>query len=367
MKENTTKVPPVPVFNLVSGFLNGLKKLQQRIIPPHALLVSYTVEYIVIQRCLYIVAVLGIADLLKDGPKDIGYLAKETNTNEGFLYRIMKPLAGEGLFKETKGKHFETTRIGKALELGDKNSVLPLIRWVGSESINGLFVDLMNSAKNGKSYFENNYGEGYFDWLEKHPHDQDTFNDCLIVFSTLSNDFVAAAYNFSKFNTLVDVAGGRGGQLVSILKAHPKLKGILFELPFTVGLVGVDNTFEKAGLSDRVTLIEGDFFESIAPGYDAYILKSILHDWTDEQAVKILSTCRKAMRDDSTLLIAELVINEGNKPHFSRIISLCMAALNNGQERSREEYSILLEKAGFKLTRVVPTSSPYSIVEAKPV
>ncbi len=366
MKKPKSKVPPVAIFKIVEWFLNFLKRMQRKILPPHVLFVNYTVENIVIQRCIYVVTELGIADLLKDGPKSIDQLAKETQTNADLLYRVMRTLAGEGIFNELTDRRFDTTRIGKALQTGAEDSVLPLIRWVGSEYIFNLWVDLMTTVKNGKSYFENNFGENYFKCLEKHPDDQEAFNQCLVVFSTLSNEFVAAAYDFSSFNTVVDVAGGRGGQLISILNKHPGVKGVLFELPLTIGIVGIEGTFEKAGLADRVELVEGDFFQSVIPGHDAYFMKSILHDWGDEDSIKILTICRKAMRVDSKLLIAELVINETNKPHFSKIIDICMAALNTGRERTPEDYSRLLEKAGLKLNRIVPTSSPYSIVEAVP-
>lgn len=363
-KKSKPKVPPVGVFKLINGFLNFLRRLQHKIIPPPALLANYTVENLVIQRCLYIAAKLGIAELLKDGAKNIDQIAKAVKADKESLYRLMRTLAGYGFFKELKDGQFELTKLTKPLLADDDSSVLPLVKWVGSENLFGLWVDLEKTIKNGKSYFTNNYKKNYFDWLEDRPVEQEAFNDCLIVYSILSDAFVGNSYDFSKFNTIVDIAGGKGGLIQAILLKNPKLKGIIYELPITVGFLMNSDTFKQAGIADRVEFEEGDFFKSIPAGHDAYIMKSILHDWHEDEAVKILSNCRKAMRDDSKLLIAELVINEGNKPHFSKIIDICMLALNEGRERTPEEYSNLFKKAGLRLNRIFPTSSPYSIIEA---
>jgi hypothetical protein len=358
------KMPPLWVVKLIVRFSNFLRRLQLKLTPPLALFVNLTVENIVIQRALYIAAELGIADLLKDGPKSIDELHKETQVDKDALYRILRVLAGFGIFKELKGKVFETNTAGRCLEIENEYSITDFIRWVGSKWIFNLWVDIFASVKNGKSYFKNNFNQDYFKWLEDKPEEQINFNSTLIEFSNVSSAPVAMAYNFGNFKTIVDIAGGMGGQLVTFLSIYPKLKGVLFELPLTVQMVKADRIFEDAGLSDRVELIEGDFFESVPAGYDAYFMKSIVHDWDDESTVKILTSCSKAMRKDSKLLLAELVVPEPNVHHFSKISDISMLVLNEGRERTAEEYDILFHKAGLKLNKVYFTAAPHSIVEA---
>jgi hypothetical protein len=366
MKRIKPKVPPTPIVKVIMRFLNFLRKIERKLYPPQALLIDLTVEDLVINRGLFIAAELGIADILKSGPKSIDEIIKETGAklDSDSFYRIMRALASFGIFREKKGKVFETNAVSRHLEIEHEQSVLDFVRWVGSKWVFNLWVDIMNSVKNGKSYFNNNFEVDYFKWLEDKPDEQIVFNDTLIEFSVLSSGAVTAGYKFNSFDTIVDVAGGMGGQLISILNANPKLKGVLFELPLTVEMVKNDKVFDNAGLADRMDLIAGDFFESVPEGYDAYFMKSIIHDWKDAEAIKILTSCQKAMRKDSKLLLAELVIPEPNVRHFSYASNVCMLVLNEGRERTREDYSLLFKEAGLKLNRVLVTASPFSIVEA---
>lgn len=362
--ESLPKMPPLAIIKLIMRFSNFLRRLHFKLTPPQAHLIDLTVENIVIQRCLFIAAELGIADLLKDGPKSIEELQKETKVNKDALYRVMRMLVSFGIFKEKRGRVFETNATGRFLEIENEYSVTDFVIWVGSKWVFNLWVDILKSVKNGKSYFNNNFNQDYFKWLEDKPEEQITFNSTLIEFSNLSSAPVATAYNFSAFKTIVDIAGGMGGQLITFLKAYPKLKGVLFELPLTVQMVNADKIFENTGLSDRVELISGDFFESVPAGYDAYFMKSIVHDWDDESTVKILTSCSKAMRKDSKLLLAELVVPETDVRHFSKASDICMLVLNEGRERTKEEFAALFQKAGLKLNGVYFTASPFSIVEA---
>lgn len=366
MKKIKPKIPPVPIVRLVTNVSNFLRKLSLKLTPPQAHLLDLTLENIIIQRCLWIAAELGIADMMKKHPIGIVELAKLTNRDEDSLYRVMRMLASFGIFKELKDRVFEPTPLSRHLESDYKLSMLDLILWPGSEANFGCWADMMNSIKNGKSYYRNNFNLNYFDWLEDKPHEQIAFNNLLIEFSTLSSDPVTAAYKFKHFKNYVDIGCGMGGQLISILRANPKLKGVAYDLPLTIEMLKHDKVFEHAGIGDRVELIAGNFFESIPVGYDAYFMKSIIHDWRHDEAVQILSNCRKAMRKDSKLLLTELVIPEPNVRHIAYASHVLMLVFNEGRERTKEEYADLFKESGLKLKHQYFTAAPFSILEAVP-
>ncbi len=367
MKKVKPKIPPVPIVRFVVALSNILRKISLELLPPQALMFDYTVENILIQRSLWIAAELGIADTLKkEGPKSIAELAKENRRNEDTLYRVMRLLSSFGIFKETKGKVFETTALSRCLESDHEQSMLDMILWCGSKTNFNIWVDLMNSVKTGRSYFQNNFKQDYFTFIGDKPDEQIGFNNLLIEFSTLSTDPVTAAYKFKAFDTIVDIGAGMGGQLISMLKANPKLKGVVYELPLTVEMLKNDKIFENAGIADRVELIAGDFFKSVPEGYDAYFMKHIIHDWKDEQAIQLLTNCRKAMRKNSKLLVAEIVIPEPNVRHIAYSMLLLMLVFNEGRERTLEEYIHLFKEAGLKLNRRYYTACPFSILEAVP-
>lgn len=361
------KAPPAFLVKIILGFIEFLRKLQLKILPPQAVLINHILGDIVTHRSLYVAAELGIADLLKDGPKSVDQLAQECKTHADSLNRIMRILSAMGLFKRRKDNQFEITKLGKAMCSDEQDTMLYFAKLVGKDYIYKIFSGLPESIKNGKNFYENTYGESLFDWLEKNPISQKEFDDGMTSTSSQSDVAVAAAYNFSSFETIVDVGGGRATQLSAILKANPKLKGILYELPLAIGLVATSNFLEETGLVDRVELEEGNFLESVPANGDCYFLKSILQDWDDENALKILKNCRKAMENDSTLIIAEMVVKDDNAMHFSKILDISLLSLMGGRIRTETEFIHLFKKAGFELKRIIPTAGPTDIVEAKPV
>jgi hypothetical protein len=202
-----------------------------------------------------------------------------------------------------------------------------------------------------------------FDWLAKNPKDASLFSETMIGVHGAEPAAVAAAYDFSGLTTIVDVGGATGNLLTTILDTHPGTRGILFDLPHVVR--DAPTLIQTRGLAERVTIQSGSFFERVPSGGDAYLLSHIIHDWSEEQCLTILGNCRQAMNSGSRLLIVEMVLPDGDTPHPGKIIDMAMLVAPGGQERTEPEYGTLLGKAGLCLTRVVPTESPVSVVEAR--
>jgi hypothetical protein len=222
-----------------------------------------------------------------------------------------------------------------------------------------------HSVRTGEPAFEHVHGVDAWVYREQHPEVNAIFNAAMTSGSALQADAIAAAFDFSEFGTLMDVAGGHGLLLTTILTANPTLRGILAEQPHVV--TSARRIIEQSAVADRCTVVEVDFFASVPSGADAYILKWIIHDWDDERTITILKNCREAMGQDGTLLLAEAVITPGDTPSPGKFVDLQMMVVLGGQERTEQEFRALLEAAGFRLTRIVPTQSPLSMIEGKPI
>jgi hypothetical protein len=223
------------------------------------------------------------------------------------------------------------------------------------------FGHLLYSVETGKSGFEKSLGMPMFDWLGKHPEEASMFSEAMVGIHGAETLAVAAAYDFSGL-TIVDVGGATGHLLTTILNNYPGTSGILCDLPHVVR--DASALIQSRGLADRVTIEAGSFFEEVPRGGDAYLLSHIIHDWSEEQCLAILGNCRRAMNPGGRLLIIEMVLPAGDTPHPGKMLDMMMLVGPGGQERTEQEYSTLLGKAGLRLTRVVPTESPVSVVEA---
>jgi len=225
--------------------------------------------------------------------------------------------------------------------------------------------NFLGAVQTGKTAFDSTFGEPVFDYLAKHPAESAVFNEGMTGFTSVIAPAVVEAYDFSQFGTIVDVGGGHGILVNTILAANPKLKGIVFDSPNVT--VGASEPIRAAGLADRCQAIGGDFFQSVPAGGDAYLMKHIIHDWPDDAATKILANCRKAVNPGGKLLLVELVIRPGNEPDFGKLMDLEMLVIASGKERTEAEYRALLAAAGWKLTRIIPTKSPAQVIEGQPI
>lgn len=331
-------------------------------IPPQAQLMNL-VGGSFISQAVYVAAKLGIADLLAKNAKTAADLARETGMHERSLYRLLRTLASVGVFRETEPKFFENTPVSETLLSDAPENLRDAAIWMGEEPHWRVFGHLLYSVRTGKPAWSQVHGEDVFPYLfETNRELGEIFNRAMTSFSGAVIPAIVEVYDFSDTNTLADIAGGFGHLLAGILKEYPNMNGILFDLENP--LEGAKHLLEKEGVADRVELVEGDFFQSIPVEADAYILKHIIHDWDDERDVVILKNIATSMPANSKVLVCEMVVPEDNEPHFSKILDMEMLVSPGGIERTATEFAELFEKAGFKLTRIIPTKSPINIIEA---
>jgi predicted O-methyltransferase YrrM len=316
-------------------------------------------------QLLAVAARLDLADLLDGGPRSVDDLAAATDTHAPSLYRVLRALASLGVFAETQPRHFRLTPLARPLRRDAPDSVRDFAVLFGSDWHTRAWSDLLHSVRTGETAFEHAFGEGMFEHLQAHPERFAAFNDAMTALSRLDVDAILQAYDFSDFDTVVDVGGGHGFLLAEILKAHPSAQGVLLDIPEVAA--GARATMREAGVADRCQVVEGDFFERIPEGGDVYLLKLIIHDWDDDRARAILRTCRDAMPGDGTLLVANSVIPPGNDPYIGKLVDVEMLVMTpGGRERTEAEFRELFEEAGFALTRTIPTPSYLYLLEATP-
>jgi hypothetical protein len=332
--------------------------------PPQAQLVQMALAYWT-SRLLYAAAKLSLADHLAEAPKTAAELAQPTMTDAPSLYRLLRTLASLGLFTEDPAHRFALTPLGEALKTGAAGSVRSSVLTLAGDFFTPTNEQVLYSLRTGQSGFEKAYGMPLFEWLGDHPAEAAMFNETMVGIHGAEPAAIAATYDFSQFATITDVGGSTGNLLTTILGRHAKPRGRLFDLPHVVR--DAPALIAARGLTDRIKIEAGSFFEQIPPGSDAYLLSHIIHDWSEAQCLTILGNCRRAMKPESRLLIIEMVLAAGDAPHFGKLLDIIMLAIPGGQERTEPEYRDLLDKAGFRLTRVVPTPSAASVVEAVPV
>jgi len=330
-------------------------------LPPEAVLPQMIMGGLM-QKSIWVAAKLGIADLIAEKPRAAEELAAATDAHAPSLYRVLRFLAMAGVFAENSDGEFELTPIAELLRSDTPNSMRDYAIMMGEDWIWQAYGELMHTIKTGEIAHDKVQGMSSFEYYAQNEEVGKIFNRAMTNLSLLSAPAIVEAYDFSDINKLVDIAGGHGLLLAAILKANPHLQGVLFDLPFVIE--GAGELLESEGVAARTEKVSGDFFESVPAGADAYLMKHIIHDWNDEQSVKILQNIRRAMNDDGKVLLAEMVVPEGNEPSPAKGLDLVMLTIEGGKERTEKEYQELLEAAGLRLTRVIPTRSPFSIIEA---
>lgn len=316
-------------------------------------------------QLIYAVAKLGIADLLKDGAKSYTELAESTQTHAPSLYRALRALASIGIFAEINDHHFQLTPLAEFLRSDVPNSMQGLAIWMGGENYRWQTWDkILYSIKTGKPAFDYVHQIPLFEYFEKHPEAGKIFNQAMSSTSAIYNSAIVADYDFSSIKTLVDIGGGQGFFLTAILQANPNLNGIVYDLPHVV--TEATKQIKSLNLNDRCTIASGSFFESIPSGGDVYMMKLVLHDWDDLQAIQILKNCHKVMGENSKLLVVENIVPPGNEPSTGKFTDVEMLLMTSGgRERTKDEFAKLFAAAGFQLTRVTTTSCPLSVIEGR--
>jgi len=331
--------------------------------PPHVQLIEMATGHW-LSRIIYVAAKLGLADRLAEGPRSADELAAATGTHAPSLYRLMRTLAHLGLLREGGGQRFTLTALGEALKKDAPGSAYATILTLASDWCANGFGELLYSVQTGKSGCEKYLGMPIFDWFGKNPEMASLFSQTMVGFHGAEPAAVAAAYDFSKMKTIVDVGGATGHLLTTVLGRAPGARGVLYDLPHVVREAPA--LIQSRGLADRVSIESGSFFERVPSGGDAYLLSHVIHDWSEAQCLTILGHCRRAMNPAGRLLLIEMVLPPGNAPHPGKVLDMMMLVGPGGQERTEQEYARLLEQAGFRLTGVVPTESAVSIIEAVP-
>ena len=315
-----------------------------------------------VARLIHIAAKLRLADLVKKGPRTVEDLATTAGVQPLALYRILRALASVGVFAETKNRRFKLTPLAATLRTDVPASMHGWALMINENWGWDSWKELLHGAKTGEMPFLKAHGIPIFEYFEKHPEDLQVFGESMTSLSRSENPTVPAAYKFSGIRTLVDVGGGHGSLLATILKENPKLKGVLYDQPSVIARAEKDQHVTAKGIKERCRLESGNFFEAVPTGGDAYIMKYILHDWNDEACVKILANCRDAMNEKGKILVVDNVIAPGNDPSWGKLLDIQMLIIG-GRERTKKEFAAMFAEADLKLTKVVPTKGPLSIVE----
>ena len=330
-------------------------------LPPHAQLVQMATAHWM-SHILYAAAKLNLADHLAQGPKPADELAALTKTHAPSLRRFMRTLAHLGLVAEQGRAQFALTPLGEALKTGAPGAARSAILTLASPWMTSGWERLLESVQTGRPGLEQALGMPIFDWLAQRPEEASLFSETMVSFHGAEPAAVAVAYDFSNMATIIDVGGATGNLLSAILGKYPRSRGILYDLPHVVR--DAPKLIHGRGLADRVAIEAGSFFERVPEGGDVYLLSHIIHDWTEEQCLTILGHCRRVMKPTSRVLIVEMVLPAGNEPHPGKMLDMMMLVGPGGQERTEPEYRALLDNAGLHLTKVVPTDSAVSVMEA---
>ena len=331
------------------------------VLTPHAQIVQMMMGSLV-ARLIYTAARLRLADHIAAAPRTAEDLAAVTGTHAPALHRLMRTLTGLGILTHDSEHHFALTPLGDALRTGAPGAALPTILTFGGPVFTRAFDEFEHSLATGETGFEKAFGLPIFNYFAGHPEDAALFNDTMIGFHGDEPAAVVAAYDFSGFRKIVDIGGGTGNLLSMILSRTPAAQGVLFDLPHVIA--SATPLIKERAVDDRVAHERGDFFQAVPAGGDAYVLSHIIHDWHEDQCLTILRNCRTAMAPGGRLLLVEMVLPDGDAFHPGKLLDMVMLTVPGGQERTAPEYARLLDKAGLRLVRIVPTASAVSVVEA---
>ena len=314
-----------------------------------------------ISQALYTAAVLGVADQLVAGPAAVEVLAAQARAHSPSVYRLLRTLAGAGVFTEPEPGVFALTPLGQTLTSSHPGSLRDLaIMWM--ETHYAPFADLIHAVRTGQPAAEHLYGEPFFTWLSHHPEHAARFTGAMANLTGGFKTAAIASLPLDGIETIVDVGGADGTVLATILAPHPQLRGVLYDLPHVI--TSAPQILASRGVEDRAECAGGDFLDSVPPGGDAYLASLVLHDWPDQDADRILANIATAGGSGARLLVLDFVMPPGDTPHLAKISDLNMLAMMGGRERTESEWRELLEGAGFTGIQIHQTGTPFSIIQA---
>ena len=309
-----------------------------------------------LSRCVHVVADLGVADALGEEPQTVEQLATAVKADPHNLKRVLRLLVANGIFSMVGGRYAHNEQ-SQRLRSDHPHSMRPMVRFMGLPIQWAAIGELEYAVRTGRPSNEKIAPDGLFAYLAQHPEEARIFNEAMT--SKAHEDIlgVPRAYDFSRFSTIADIGGGRGHLLRAVLDVAPRASGILFDLPPVIEAA-------KGTASNRIRLQSGDFFKDSLPMCDAYLLMSVIHDWSDQQAIEVLGAIRRAAPQHAKVLVIETVLPDEPKPHLSLLGDIAMMAMTTGQERTEREFADLFSASGLTLERKIDTSTEYSILEA---
>jgi len=338
-----------------------LIKISSRLVPP-PLAVYEKAQGFWVSRAIVAACELNLADHLAYGPKSITELAGLSSTNDAYLYRLMRTLAGEGIFMELPGKMFVNTRLSYALKEGDNSMKYMILHQFGETNMT-LFTHFTECIRTGEGNTRKMLGKGIFQYLEGNPAKNEIYNKAMDNSSSLVALALLSAYDFKGIKTLVDVGGGHGILLDCILEKYNDMKGILFDQHHVVDQA--KEMIREPVLQERFQVVCGNFFNDIPASADAYFMKNILHAFSDEDCLRLLRKVHSVMAPNGKLIILETITEPDNKPSLGKLVDLLMmTGTEGGKERTKEEFADLCSRSGFRLTKIIRTIAPFSVLEA---
>ena len=314
-----------------------------------------------LSQAIYVAAKLGIADLLRDGPRSCAALATSTGSDAPSLFRLMRALSSMGVFAHLSRDRFALSRLAERLQTDVHGSLRAMVITIGEIHYQAC-GSLLHSVRTGSPAFNTVFGASLFDYLQRNVDAADTFNQGMANVSSMLAYAVLMAYDFGGISSIVDVGGGQGKLLEKILQFTPDITGTVFDTASTIERA--KQSIGNDAWNRRCSYVIGDFFSSVPQAADAYLLCGVIHDWDEPRAVRILKNCRRAMAAKGRVLIVDMVVPDTDAMSFSKLLDLNMLAMTGGRERTNGEFHALLDAADYKLTRIIPTMAPQSIIEA---
>jgi hypothetical protein len=354
-------IPPVPVMNLINGLHRFFYRLAKRLTPPQVWMMNQA-ENLWLSRGLVTALELNIAEHIRDGRNTIDQLATSTQTNPDSLYRLMRMLCAHEIFRLSKTGTYSLTPWSKVLLEGNKDSVKDFLLGHLGKLHYELFSQIDYTVKTGINASQKLFNKDIFSHVHDTPEEHELFIKGMSNTAELFAPVLLATYNFSSYRHIIDIGGGHGSLLCHILTKYDHLKATLFDSEHVIERA-ISN-IGSYGLTDRIKIAGGDFFGDIPEGADLYIMKHIIHDWNDDDSIKILKNINKAMQPGSKLLIIETILKNDNNYSFGKMLDILMLVITkDGRERTRDEFRSIFDKSGFAIKRVIPTITPFSLIE----
>ncbi len=354
------KYPPAKILKVFERFRYFLVRLSKKLTPANVAIIEM-VQGFYVTRAIGVAADLNLSEHLKKGEKSVSELARSTNSNEEALYRMLRMLASQDVFVEKKNRMFANNRLSKTL-LDQKDSMRHMV----IHQVNGInwkmFEELNYVVKTGENAAQKVLGMDVFEYLEKNPDRNEIYNQAMTNSSLMLSYAILSEYNFSNAKNIIDIGGGQGILLAMILHKYKSISGKVFDVPHVVE--GAKIIAEQYKVTDRFDTISGNFFKSIPKGGDMYLLKSIIHNLSDDQCIHLLKDIKQVLPKNGKILIFEPIIENNNRYSFAKLYDIQMlVGRNGGKERTREEFKVIIEDSGLKLDRIIQTASPFSIIE----